>query len=320
MSLLERVYSLHQDLLDNRYPNATTLVDRFEVSLATARRDIAYLRDRLMAPLAFDNRRNGFYYTEQDFSLPFTESPKVTLLLGMLSRFAHEAGLRELAEVQQLEKKLSSMLSDDHSRLMQSLYCEWIEVESIDTEIFRVIVEAVVKQRTITIGYGARGSNSSIRVIEPQRICNYQGRWYLLAHCRLRQGLRMFHIARITDAEMGREKFTFLADLEEEYLQPSFGIFKGTEPSTAEILFTGTAAELVRRQHWHRDQQLLFTEDGVVLRLPVSDNREIAMKVLQYGSEARVLAPKSLQQKVAQEVMAMTTLYGPQVGGVVPEK
>ena len=91
--------------------------------------------------------------------MPFTESPKVTLLLGMLSRFAHEAGLRELAEVRQLEKKLSSMLSDDHSRLMQSLYCEWIEVESIDTEIFRVIVEAVVKQRTITIGYGARGSN-----------------------------------------------------------------------------------------------------------------------------------------------------------------
>ena len=60
MSLLERVYSFHQDLLRQRYPNATTLVDRFEVSLATARRDIAYLRDRLMAPLAFDNRRNGF--------------------------------------------------------------------------------------------------------------------------------------------------------------------------------------------------------------------------------------------------------------------
>lgn len=309
MSLLERVYSFHQDLLDNSYPNATTLVDRFEVSLATARRDIAYLRDRLMAPLAFDNRRNGFFYTESDFSLPFTESPKVTLLLGMLSRFAHEAGLRELPEVLQLEKKLSSMLSADHNRLMESLYCEWIEVESIDTGIFQVIVDAVVQQRAIAIDYSTKGANSSSRTIEPQRLCNYQGRWYLLAHCRLRRELRMFHIARITRAELTQEKITFQEGLEERYLQASFGIFKGKEPQTAEILFTGTAAELVRHQHWHREQQLEPVDNGVLLRLPVSDHREIAMKVLQYGSQAQVLRPDSLREKVAGEITAMATLY-----------
>jgi len=309
MSLLERVYSFHQDLLTNSYPNATTLVDRFEVSLATARRDIAYLRDRLMAPLAFDNRRNGFYYTENDFSLPFTESPKVTLLLGMLSKFAHEAGLRELSEVVQLEKKLSSMLSADHARIMQSLYCEWIEVEHIDTDIFRVIFEAVVQQRTIAIDYATTGATSSSRTIEPQRLCNYQGRWYLLAHCRLRRQMRMFHIARITRAELGNEKITFVPGLEEDYLQSSFGIFKGTTPQTAKILFTGTAAELVRHQHWHRDQVIEATEDGVILQLPISDYREIAMKILQYGSQAKVLAPESLKMKVQREISAMATLY-----------
>jgi predicted DNA-binding transcriptional regulator YafY len=142
MSLLERVYSFHQDLLQQRYPNATILVDRFEVSLATARRDIAYLRDRLMAPLAFDNRKNGFYYTEDDFSLPFNESPKITLLLGMLNRFAEEAGLRELPEVQQLEKKLSSMLSADHAKLLKSLYCEWIQ-----RQLTRIGLERPIPQR-----------------------------------------------------------------------------------------------------------------------------------------------------------------------------
>lgn len=311
MSLLERVYSFHQDLLQQRYPNATTLVDRFEISLATARRDIAYLRDRLMAPLAFDSRRNGFYYTENDFSLPFNESPKITLLLGMLNRFAEQAGLRDLPEVRQLEKKLSSMLSADHAKLIKSLYCEWIEVESIDTGVFSSIFEAVVNQQAITIDYLTAGATGSSRCIEPQRLCNYQGRWYLLAHCRLRQGLRMFHISRITRAVPTREKITFLAGLEKSYLQSSFGIFKGGSIETAEILFTGTAAELVRHQHWHRDQQIEETEIGLLLRLPVSDDREIAMKVLQYGSLARVLAPKRLQIKVAREIQAMTALYAP---------
>ncbi len=41
MSLLERIYLFHEKLKENRYPNATLLVDQFEISSATARRDIA---------------------------------------------------------------------------------------------------------------------------------------------------------------------------------------------------------------------------------------------------------------------------------------
>jgi predicted DNA-binding transcriptional regulator YafY len=309
MSLLERVYSFHQEILRDRYPNATTLIEQFEVSMATARRDIAYLRDRLLAPLAFDSKKNGFYYTDNGFSLPFSDSPKITLLLGMLNKFAEEAGLRKLPEVQQLESKLSSMLTADYPTLVQSLYCEWIEVESIDTSVFSIIVEAVVSQRAVIICYSTAGSASSSRCIEPQRLCNYQGRWYLLAHCRLRHELRMFHIARIGSAELTSEKISFLPDLEESYLKSSFGIFKGGCIEMAEILFSGTAAELIRHQHWHRDQQIENTPQGILLKLPVSDDREITMKILQYGAQAKVLAPESLQKKVAREIQSMTALY-----------
>jgi len=309
MSLLERVYSFHQDILRGRYPNATTISDQFEVSQATARRDIAYLRDRLLAPLGFDSARNGFYYTEDDFSLPFTQSPKITLLLGMLNRFGREAGLSSLPELQQLEAKLSQMLSTDHAKLVDSLYCEWIEVESIDTDVFSTIVEAVVNRQAVTIDYSTASSAVSSRCIEPQRLCNYQGKWYLLAHCRLREGLRMFHIARIRKAELTKEKITFIPDLNENYLAPSFGIFKGKKTEIAEIEFTGTAAELVKHQHWHRDQQVIQTENGVLLKLPISDDREITMKVLQYGSMVRVLSPERLRNRIAREIREMAGLY-----------
>ena len=88
MSLLERVYFLHQQLSENRYPNSRTLMEEFEVSLPTARRDFAYLRDRLLAPIEFDQQKNGFYYTQDEFSLPFENSPRIIFLLGMLGRLA----------------------------------------------------------------------------------------------------------------------------------------------------------------------------------------------------------------------------------------
>ncbi len=40
-------------------------------------------------------------------------------------------------------------------------------------------------------------------------------------------------------------------------LDRSFGIFKGPPRYTAEILFTGTAAELIRNQVWHKDQVMV---------------------------------------------------------------
>lgn len=309
MSLLERVYCFHQETVLGRYPNATTLVDQFEVSLATAHRDIAYLRDRLLAPLAFDQKRNGFYYTEAVFDLPFAQSPKIIFLLGMLNKIAEEAGLEALPEVQQLEERLSGMLFADHQSLIQNIYCEWIEVESLEAAIFETIVESIVGSRAIILTYSSAGGHSSGRCVEPQRLCNYQGRWYLLAYCRLRTALRMFHIARIQSAVGTDEKITAIPHLNETYLHSAFGIFKGEKTYLAEILFTSTAAELVRHQHWHSNQQIEATTDGICLRLPVSDDREITMKILQYGSMAQVLSPEHLRQKVKTEIAAMAAVY-----------
>jgi predicted DNA-binding transcriptional regulator YafY len=43
MSVLERLYFFHEQISAGRYPGIAVLMDEFEVSRATAHRDIAYL-------------------------------------------------------------------------------------------------------------------------------------------------------------------------------------------------------------------------------------------------------------------------------------
>jgi len=310
MGLLERIYHFHEELTHNRYPNATSLVHQFEVSLATARRDISYLRDRLLAPIAFDQLKNGFYYTEEGFGLPFEKSPKIVFLLGMLSKMADEAGLGSLPEVQALERRLGELVFPEYSRLIEAIHCEWVEVEAIDPVIFETIIEATVKKRVLSVDYRSSKGRQSQRELEPLRLISYQGRWYLLAYCRLRLDIRLFHIARITSALLLRESFKRSSDDNfDGYLNSAFGIFKGEVVYTATILFISTAAELVRYQRWHRDQVIEETEEGVLLHLPVSDDREIIMKTLQYGAMAKVIAPEELKQRVQNEAEGVTALY-----------
>ncbi len=317
MSRLERIYFFHQKLKNNRFPNASTLIEEFEQSRATAHRDISYMRDRLLAPLAFDSSRKGFYYTENNFTLPFEDSPRILFLMGLLNKMADEAGLGSLPEMKKLEKRLSELIAPGYDQLMDNVLCQWIEVETLAPSIFETIIEAVLRGRELEINYCSAEAKKSTRSIEPQRLINYQGRWYLLAYCLLREDHRLFHMARIENAATGKKRTGPTHPARASYLDEAFGIFTGKIRYHAEIAFTGTAAELVRRQYWHEHQIIKKHDDGITLSLPVNDDREIIMKILQYGSRAKVLEPASLRNRVAEEIQKMTDLYHSE--GSLPE-
>jgi predicted DNA-binding transcriptional regulator YafY len=309
MSLLERVFYFHQEVQKNHFPNSRTLAAQFETSTATSKRDIVYLRDRLLAPLSFNHEKNGYFYEEEGFVLPFEDSPRIIFLLTMLNKLAGEAGLGKLPEIKQLEGRLSSMIFSDYGKLIDRIYCEWIEVESIDHRIFTSITEGLVKGKTVQLLYRSLKGENSSREVAPRRLVNYQGRWYLLADCLLRRAERLFHIARIRRAEVTERSLPSDPYPQGELLEQSFGIFKGKPFSHAQIFFSSTAAELVRHQHWHRDQTVEEVEGGLRLSLPVSDYREITMKILQYGAMARVIGPPELKQRVEKEIMSMAQHY-----------
>jgi predicted DNA-binding transcriptional regulator YafY len=51
------------------------------------------------------------------------------------------------------------------------------------------------------------------------------------------------------------------------------------------------------------------SDHGITLSLPVNDDREIMMKILQYGSQATVLSPRSLQLRLQEEITKMQACY-----------
>ena len=308
MSLLERIYYFHSRIQDGRFPNATDLAEEFEVSAATAHRDIAYLRDRLLAPLSYDQRKNGYWYEEDDFRLPFEDSPRIVLFLGVLSSMASETGLESLPELRLLQKKLSSMVLSHHAHIEDLIHCEWVEVQPVDTMVFDTVINGLLESMQLDIQYGDK-QQQKLRRIDPLKLVHYQGRWYLLAWCHLRQEKRLFHLSRIQSIRTTEQQAEHRLQPDDEYLTGVFGIFKGKARFTATISLTGRTAEIVREQHWHPDQQIEQTQTGILLHLPVADDRELIMKVLQFGDEAEVIAPESLRKKIKEKITAMAIHY-----------
>lgn len=312
MSLLERIYYFHSRILNNRYPNSNDLVREFEVSSTTAHRDIAYLRDRLLAPLAFSQRKNGYYYSESGFLLPFEDTPRLVMILGMLQKMAGETGLTDLPELQKLRKKLTELMNIDNRAVGDLIHCEWIETESVDAKIFTDVLHCLLNGTQLHITYRPLAGTDTERTVDPLKLVNYQGRWYCLAWCNLRGSRRLFHLARITASKQMNSKADHRLAPDDDWLKGSFGIFKSGPEGRyqAQVLLKGTAAEIVRHQRWHPDQKIKETRGGLVLSLPVSDDRELIMKVLQFGAQAFIVHPKELRQKVRDEIQKMAGLYG----------
>jgi predicted DNA-binding transcriptional regulator YafY len=83
--VLERYYWFDNQVRKNRFPNANTLAEKFEISTKTAQRSVDFMRDRIGAPLEYDQRHRGYRYSNVSFTLPsfqVSQEEMVSILLA----------------------------------------------------------------------------------------------------------------------------------------------------------------------------------------------------------------------------------------------
>jgi predicted DNA-binding transcriptional regulator YafY len=127
------------------------------------------------------------------------------------------------------------------------------------------------------------------RKVHPQKLPHYRPNWYLLAHCRQANALRLFSLDRIAGPDVNDAEAKMLATGEPDaFTSSSFRIFGGDPKDTAHLRFSDHSAQWVADETWHAEQMGEWREDGYHLKVPCSDEGEIAMEVLRYGAEVEV--------------------------------
>lgn len=71
MGMNERIYIIDQMLAERRFVTISQLLERLEVSLATLKRDLSIMRDRMQAPIIFDKELGGYRYEKKDQATKF---------------------------------------------------------------------------------------------------------------------------------------------------------------------------------------------------------------------------------------------------------
>jgi len=322
MSINERVYQIDNLLHERRSITFQELLSRLEVSPATLKRDLAYMRDRLNAPIIFDKDLSGYRLDAQgvgaQYELPglwFT-AEEIYALLTMQHLLSNlDTGGLLGPHIKPLLSRLTVLLGtadDAVDQVQKRIKVESMGARQVHLELFQVVASALVRRKRLIIEYHSRGSDeTSTRELSPQRLMHYRGNWYLDAWCHTKNAMRNFAVDAIKKAEITEQVADDIPETQlNEVLATGYGIFSGKDVEWATLNFTAERARWVADERWHSKQKGKFLKDGTYeLKVPYSDHRELIMDILKHGQYVTVVAPESLRQIVAETLKASLANY-----------
>lgn len=317
MDRTERFYKIEMLIRNRQSVSFQALRDELEVSPATLKRDLQYLRERMDAPIEYDRELNGYRFGNgwhgDAHELPgvwFSEKELHALLtMHQLLAGLDDSGILT-RHLQPLFDKLSGMLGATEAEareLMKRVKLINTARRRVPSRWFETIGSALVQRQRLQLRYRKRSDRSvSERIISPQRLVHYRNTWYLDAWCHENKGFRRFALDAIEQAEPLKERArqVSIKQLEAE-LDQGYGIFAGGAVKWATLRFSPEAAQWVAAEEWHPSQRAQWQDDGRYrLEVPYVEDTELLMDLGRHAGQVEVLAPLELRQRYDERLNA----------------
>lgn len=175
------------------------------------------------------------------------------------------------------------------------------------------LIDATLHCQYVIIDYRHFDDRKESIRVQPLSLAIYDHQLYVLARSSGSQPYP-YRFSRIEDVSIEDETFAYPDVVEydpRQIFEDGFGIFISNrhDVEEVEILLDRRWKVYAMTHRWHGSQTTDLINDGVRVKLRVRICPELEAWILGFGEEARVLAPTSLREKLAERVNAMAKHY-----------
>ena len=175
------------------------------------------------------------------------------------------------------------------------------------------ILEAMTEGVEIEIDYQKyTASSAETLTLRPYAVKEFAKRWYLIAYCVERGGLRVYGLDRVKRLNITSRGFKMVKGFDVDGLfATSFGIYlPGGKARTITFRVSEKEARFLRDLPLHKSQEEINHENGfVTFSIFVCPDKNLIMEFCKHGSMIEVLSPADVRESVIQELRAATALY-----------
>ena len=314
-----RLLQIDEEIRSGKFPNATSLSKKIEVSSRTIQRDIEYMRDMYNAPIEFDAYKNGYYYTEENFyikSVPLSEGElfSVALFDQLLEQYRNTPLENDLRSVfKKIEMSLPNKITLDSSFLQNQITFIPDQMGTINPENFSKVFSALKNRHVLDFEYRPLQKTTWMtRRINPLHAVCQKGNWYIMGFCHDKKDIRVFNFSRMQNVTESKEEFDIPEDFNpDKYFDKEIGIWlSATKKYTVELLISAEIGTFALERSWNKNQKIEQREDGSVwVSFETTQLPEVKRWVLGQGKTVKVLGPDELIAQVKEEVAVVLGMY-----------
>ncbi len=334
-------YRLIDEVL-SRYPRQYSKQKLFELcqdqcgirSISSLEKDIQRLREDHNAPIAYDKRADGYYYTDPQFrllKLMLTPDDMQALDYAreVLAATQGASVADELTNALQKVRQSLDIIREvktepDAGPVRRMVYVEE-KILGGNRQYVPVLIRAVNQNRQVTFRYRKHESGPTapvpteqprLRTLHPILLREVADSWYVIGYDETTGRERTFALDRMTDLDVTDEPCAVpppvLASVSELF-EHIYGITDSHGPVEDIVLaFSPLFGRYVKAKPIHQTQELLSdTETECIIRLRLAPNRDLLMHLRSYGEHLTVLQPPSLVREFTDSLRATLAKYEP---------
>jgi predicted DNA-binding transcriptional regulator YafY len=201
----------------------------------------------------------------------------------------------------------------DH--IMKTL--EWMQRRRVDDTAVKklnIVSQCWTERKQVRMRYlPLNASTAETRVIEPYFIqpSALARAVYIIANCRLRNGLRIFRLDRIIEAVALDNSYEIPESFDaNEYLSGYWSITATGTPRTVKLRFRPEIARIATETVWHDTQATEAEMDGsVTVSMRLAITHDLVSFVLGWADKVEVLEPAALQRDVSKAARKIYEMY-----------
>jgi len=289
--ILTRLMVVLSRLNDGEALSVKELAEEFNVSTRTLQRDF---NERLSAFPVYQDKQK--WKMQEGFRVEKTKSIEEQLVLDIIEKMTDSIGGKFATTSHKL---LSKIKNEDFNPIYTKLNIEDIGDRLCDIQI---IEKAIRDKLELACSYTNDREGSFSAIVQPLKIANYGGFWYLVA---LRNGtVQKFYIKTLSNIRLTTKTFTVDENIE-ELLKNSINIwFKSNiEPFEVKIYADAVATKYFKRRALPTQKiETIAQDDTMEFVVKITDEMEIIPLVKYWLPHLRILEPLWIQELIDEDL------------------
>lgn len=283
--------------------------DGQHISMSTIEKDLWAMKNESSlgyAPIAYNKSRNGYYYTDPEFSLdlPLNEADieLIRMAAHTLRQFKDSQVFQDLeAAVSKIEGRLNV-----YHQITQPGHSQVIRFETAPSfagsEHLASLLDAIQNRDELKLKYiPFADPTERSYIVHPYFLQEHKNRWYLICFETDGSIYRTLGLDRIESFAVTGRSFVIKEEFDPDtYYQYSFGIgiYDG-KPEEITLSFEPVQGKYILSQPIHQSQEVMTENEAEVrIRLRLIISPEFIMHLLSYGPQVTVVSPAHLKEKI----------------------